>query len=142
MTISWKICSWFDQHIVHGRRYKSLLMRSESLSRKCTKLHTVAASNNRDHMSQPLYYCLFAPHTYGCCSSRTSHSWWITHSTQCQRRGCNNISCLQLTTPIARSLCECCTWHDLHILVTAPFWCNRKARVANAQASHCGSKQQ
>ena len=25
----------------------------------------------------------------GCCSSRTSASWWIAHSTQRQRRGCN-----------------------------------------------------
>jgi len=24
-----------------------------------------------------------------CCSSRTSHSWWITQSTQHHRRGCN-----------------------------------------------------
>jgi len=26
---------------------------------------------------------------YGCYSSRTSHSWWIAHSTQRQWRGCN-----------------------------------------------------
>jgi len=25
-----------------------------------------------------------------CCSSRTSRSWWITHSIQRQRRGCSN----------------------------------------------------
>ena len=36
--------------------------------------------------------------------------------------GCNNIpSFLKRTTPIARSLCEGWTPHDLHILVTAPF---------------------
>jgi len=34
----------------------------KSLSGKCTKLHTVAASNNRDHPTRSLYYCLFAPH--------------------------------------------------------------------------------
>ena len=28
------------------------------------KLHTVAASNNRDHPTRSLYYCLFVPHTY------------------------------------------------------------------------------
>jgi len=28
----------------------------------CAKLHTVAASNNRDHMPWSLYYCLFALH--------------------------------------------------------------------------------
>ena len=38
---------------------------------KCTKLHTVAASKNRDHAPRSLYYCLFAPLIYGCCSSRT-----------------------------------------------------------------------
>ena len=68
------------------------------------------------------------------CSSRTS-PWWITHSTQCHRRGCNNIPpFLQRTTPIARSFCEGCTWHDLHILVTAPFCCDRKSRAACAQS--------
>ena len=59
-----------------------------------------------------------------CCSSHTSRSWWITQSTQHHRRGCNNIlSFLQRTAPIARSLCEGWTRHDLHILVTAPFCC-------------------
>jgi len=59
---------------------------------KCAKLHTMAAaSNNKDHMPLSLYYHLFVPHIYGCYSSRTSRSWWITHSTQCQPRGCNNM---------------------------------------------------
>jgi len=66
------------------------------------------------------------------CSSRTSRSWWITHSTQHHRRGCNNIpSSLQRTTPIARSLCEGWIRHDLHILVTAPFCC---------RVSHCNTQ--
>ena len=57
-----------------------------------------------------------------CCSSRTSRSWWITQSTQHHRRGCNNIpSFLQRTAPVARSLCEGWTPHDLNILLTAPF---------------------
>jgi len=30
----------------------------------CKKLRTVAASNNRDHPTRSLYYCLFAPHTF------------------------------------------------------------------------------
>jgi len=38
------------------------LLRSESPSSKCAKLHTVAANNNRDHMPWSLYCCLFAPH--------------------------------------------------------------------------------
>jgi len=32
--------------------------------RKYVKLHTVAASNNRGHAPQLLYYCFFAPHIY------------------------------------------------------------------------------
>ena len=70
-----------------------------------------------------------------CCSSRTSRSWWITQSTQHHRRGCNNIpSFLQRTAPITRSLCEGWTPHDLHILVTAPFCCDRKSRAAYTQS--------
>ena len=56
-----------------------------------TKLHTLAASNNTDHMPWSLYYCLFVPRRlYGCYSSRTSRSWWSAHSTQRQPRGCNS----------------------------------------------------
>ena len=88
-------------------------------------------SISRESMLQSLYYCLFV---HGCHSSRTSHSWWITHSTQCQHRGCNNPSILQRTTLIPLSFCEDCTWHDLHILVTAPFCCDRKAQAACTQS--------
>jgi len=44
----------------------------------CAKLRTVAASNNRDHPTRSLYYCLF-----------TSHVYVTAHSTQRHRRGCN-----------------------------------------------------
>jgi len=82
-------------------------MRSEIPSGMCAKLRTVAASNNGDHARNLSYYCLFALHILWCYSSRTSRLWRITHLTQHQRRGCNNIhSFLQRTTPIARSLCE------------------------------------
>jgi len=37
------------------------------------KLHTVAESNNGDPTPCSFYLCLFAPHIYWCCSSRTSH---------------------------------------------------------------------
>jgi len=104
--------SWSQHHI---------LLRSESPSGKCAKLHTVSANSSRDHMPWSLYHWLFAPRIYGCYSSRTSRSWWIAHSTPHQRRGCNNIpSFLQRTAPIACSFCEGCTWLDLHTLVTAP----------------------
>jgi len=69
------------------------VLRLESPSGKGEKLHTVAASNNRDHTPRSLYYCLLVPHIYGCYSSHTSRSWWIEHSTQRQWRGCNK--CLQ-----------------------------------------------
>ena len=50
-------------------------------------------------------------------------------------RGCNDIpSILQWTTPITHSLCEGWTRHDLHILVTAPFCCDRKFWAACAQS--------
>jgi len=39
-----------------------LLLRSEISSGTCAKLRTVAASNNRDHPTRSIYYCLFAPH--------------------------------------------------------------------------------
>jgi len=35
---------------------------------------------------------------------------------------------------IAHSFCEVCTWHNLHILVTAPFCCDWKAQAASAQS--------
>jgi len=44
--------------------HSTILLRSESPSAKCAKLHTLAASNNRDQMQWSLYYCLFAPHIY------------------------------------------------------------------------------
>jgi len=53
--------------------HNTILLRSESLSDKCTKLHTVTASNNRDHAPRSLYcsayYCLFVPYIYifECC---------------------------------------------------------------------------
>jgi len=172
---------WFFHSCMGKYQGRSVLLRSESPSGKCAKLHTrpitslgyqggrrvfwegptffklcptisprgvknfvgdwlracftLAASSNKDHLMRSLCYCLFAPHIYGCYSSRTSRSWWIAHSTQCRPRGCNNIPpFLQRTAPITRSFCEGCTWHDLHILVTAPFCCDRKARAANAQS--------
>ena len=70
--------------------HSTILLRSESPSGKCAKLHTVAASNNKDHLTRSLYYYLFAPHIYGCFSSCTSCSWWIVHSTQYHQRCCNS----------------------------------------------------
>jgi len=79
----------WNRYIRSTRLYVGSLLRSESPSGKCAKLHTVAASNNRDHASCSLCYCLFAPHIYGWYSSRTSRSWWVAYSTQLQRIVCN-----------------------------------------------------
>ena len=38
------------------------------------------------------------------------------------------------SAPIARSFCEGCTWHHLHILVKAPLCCDCKGRAASAQS--------
>jgi len=110
------------------------MLRSEIPSGMCAKLRAVAASNNRDHTTRSLYYCLFTPHRRMVFFSHTSRSWWITHLTQHHRRGCNNISFLQRTTLIARSLCEGWTRRNLHILVTAPFCCDRKSQAVCAQS--------
>jgi len=89
------------------RKYVFPVLRSKSSSGKCAKLHTIAASNNRDHLTRSLYYCLFASHKFGCCSLCTFSLWWITRSMQQQLRGCNNIpSFLQWTARIASSFCE------------------------------------
>ena len=68
-----------------------ILLRSEISSGMSAKLHTVAASNNRDHARNLSYYCLLVLHIQWWYSSRTSRSWWITQSTQHHRRGCNNM---------------------------------------------------
>ena len=55
VTHSTTFASWSQHYFVEIRKPSGMW----------TKLHTVAASNNRDHMPRSLYYCLFAPHTYG-----------------------------------------------------------------------------
>ena len=98
------------------------LLRSEIPSGICAKLRTVAASSNRIHMPWSLYYCLSAPHIcmvlfFTLIPFVVNHTF---NATSPERF--NNIpSFLQGTAPIARSLCEGWTPHDLHILVTAPF---------------------
>jgi len=64
------------------RKYIFLALWSKSSNGKCAKLHTVAASNNRDHPMRSLYFCKFTSHIFMCCSLRTSRSWRIAHSTQ------------------------------------------------------------
>ena len=49
---------------VRFRKFRLLVLRSESDSGKRTNLDTVAACNNRVHTLCSLYYCLFAPHIF------------------------------------------------------------------------------
>jgi len=72
------------------RKYISCVVIKNSQA-KCAKLHTVAASNNRDHPTRSLYSCLFTSYIFVCCSLRTSHLWRIALPTQHQLRGCNNF---------------------------------------------------
>jgi len=73
--------SWSEHHFVA----------IESPSGKCAKLHTVAASNNRDHMPcHSIIACSCHIYIYRCYSSRTSRSRWIAYSTQHQLGGCNS----------------------------------------------------
>jgi len=53
-------------NVVDVKYYISLcvLLRSESPSNKCAKLHTMPASNKRDQLTRSLYYCLFVPHIW------------------------------------------------------------------------------
>jgi len=78
---------------VHMPQCNYTLVTIGNPSGKCARIRTVAASNNRVHMPWSLNYCLFASHTVyvWCCSSCTSRSWSITHSTQRHRRGCNTL---------------------------------------------------
>ena len=112
-----------------------ILLRSESPSSMCAKLRTVAASNNRDHEPQSLLLLLVHATYIYCCSSRTSRSWWITRLTQRHPRGCTIIpSFLQRSASIAHSFVKAAPGTAFHILVTAPFCCDRKAQAACAQS--------
>ena len=67
-TMNCADCTFFVWRLPPARPshpgHSTILLRLESLSSKCAKICTVAASNNRVHLMRPLYYCLFAPHIY------------------------------------------------------------------------------
>jgi len=112
-----------------------VLLRLEIASGICAKLRTVAASNNRVHMPWSLYYSLFAPHI--CMVLFFMHiSFVVNHTINATppERLQQHPSFLQRTALIAHSLCEGWTPHNLHILVTAPFCCDRKSQAAYAQS--------
>ena len=103
---------------------------------------TLVIMFNRSHVSigrastsHSFYYCLFMPRIYDVFLCAHSVRGEPRTPAQRQRSGCDNIpSLLQRTAPIARSLSEDWTRHDLHILVTTPFCCDWKSRAVYAQS--------
>ena len=87
-------CTWHDLHILFTAPHFLWL---EGPISKCAKLHIVAPSNHNVPTSCSFCFCLFAPHIYGCCSSRTYCSWWDAHSTQRKRRGATLVARLGKT---------------------------------------------
>jgi len=93
--------------------------------------------------SQINWYWYTTYKLYGCYSSRTSRSLWIAHSTQRQRRGCNNIPsfCNEphrshfLFVKAAPGM-TFTSWPQHHFVTIG----KRERHVR--KASHCGSKQQ
>jgi len=63
ITEGWH-CEWHTKQVKPLCCATNLLLRSEIPSGMCAKLRSVGASNNRDHPTRSLYYCLFTPHTY------------------------------------------------------------------------------
>ena len=111
------------------------MLRSEIPRGMCAKLRTAAASNNRDHPTRSLYYCLFAP--------RIDIFVLRAHPVRGESHNQRNATREVATTspPFYNEphrshalLCEGWTQHNLHILVTAPFCCDRKSRAACAQS--------
>jgi len=80
-------------------------------------------------------------HIYGFYSLRTSRSWWIAHSTQCQPRGCNNIPSFynELHQTHIHFLKDASgmtftSWSQHHFVAIG------KPKQQIHKASHCGSK--
>jgi len=101
----------------------------------CAKLHTVAASNNRVYPTRSFYYCLFSSFIYGVVLRADS----VRGEPRIQRNTSGEVATTSppfhnKTALIAGSFREDFTQYDLHILVTAPFCCDRKARTACAQS--------
>ena len=127
-----------------GQVTSMVLLRSESPSGKCTKLYTVAASNNGDHLMISPYYCLFAPYIYG--------FYFCAHPVHGESHIQHNVNWEVATTflPFYSEL------HRLHILfmkaasgmTLTSSWSQHhfvafgKSKRQMRKASHYGSKQQ
>jgi len=125
-----------------------VLLRSESLSSMCAKLHTVAASNNRDHLMRSLRYCLFMPHIYGVIlrahpvhGESHIHAMWITHNANGEvattspplynEPHWSHVLCVK-----AQPGTTFASWSQQHFVAIG------KPERHVRKASHCGSKQQ
>jgi len=123
-----------------GSRPIFLVLRWKSSSSKCAKLHTVAASNSRDHPRD--HSILACAHHIYLCVALCAHP--ICRESHFK---CNTNRQVATTSPpfcnephLSHVLfVKVCTWHHLHILVKAPlcccFSCDWKARAASAQSS-------
>ena len=80
--------------------HSTILLPSESPSGMCAKLCTVAASNNRVHGQRSLYYCLFAPHIYRCCS----RAHLVRGESHIQHNTSGEVATLQLNSPISSQI--------------------------------------
>jgi len=108
-----------------------VVLRSESPSGKCAKLHTVAASNNWDH---PIIACSWHIHKW---VIFFAHIPFMVNRTfnECQQRRCNNIPSFYNKQHRSHVLfAKSAPGMTLNIQVTAPFCCDWKAQVANAQS--------
>jgi len=96
-------------------------------------LHCGHKHQQRSH-TWSLFYCLFAPLACRCYSSRAHRVRSALHMRRHADRGLQRHPFIFTTNRIeCRFFCEGCIWHWLHILVTAPFCCDRRARAANAK---------
>ena len=101
----------------------------------CGKLHAVAASNNRDHQrDHPIFAC-----SRHICMGVVLRAHSVLGESRIQRNASGEVA---TTSPLFYSephrshvlFVRAFTQHDLHILVTAPFRCNRNAQAACAQS--------
>ena len=84
----------------------------------CKASHSVSKQQQR-----LLYYCLFAPHVYMGVILRAHPVRGESHI-QCNASGEVATTSPPFHNKPHRSyilFCKACSWHDLHILVTAPF---------------------
>ena len=77
------------------------------------------------------YYCLFVPHIFVCCSPFMVNRTFNTMPTEKLQQ---HPLLFVMNRTARTSFYEGCTWHDLHILVTAPHSCDRKTRATSVQS--------